>query len=179
MNKLGYIISDRKISDLRDFVGNVKDISQADSTKPLLYIGYKNAKKVKGYKNILEKKIDDNTKLIDQAEKYLKHKNTYKAYTKTKKNKREDFYNEHTAEIIIFESSKKYLKGYLGESKTLNISKWKSEVTALKTEKDSLYSQIIDLRKEVEQVESVRSCIEKLQQENRGLTQVKKQELNL
>ena len=61
MNKLGYIISDRKISDLRDFVGNVKDISQADSTKPLLYIGYKNAKKVKGYKNILEKKIDDKT----------------------------------------------------------------------------------------------------------------------
>lgn len=61
MNKLGYIISDRKISDLRDFVGNVKDISQADSTKPLLYIGYKNAKKVKGYKNILEKKIDEKT----------------------------------------------------------------------------------------------------------------------
>lgn len=61
MRKLGYIISDRKISDLRDFVGNVKDISQADSTKPLLYIGYKNAKKVKGYKNILEKKIDEKT----------------------------------------------------------------------------------------------------------------------
>jgi hypothetical protein len=61
MGKLGYIISDRKISDLRDFVGNVKDISQADLTKPILYIGYKNAKKVKGYKNILEKKIDDKT----------------------------------------------------------------------------------------------------------------------
>lgn len=61
MSKLGYIISDRKISDLRDFVGNVKDISQADLTKPILYIGYKNAKKVKGYKNILEKKIDDKT----------------------------------------------------------------------------------------------------------------------
>ena len=50
MSKLGYIISDRKISDLRDCVGNVKDISQADLTKPILYIGYKNAKKVKGYK---------------------------------------------------------------------------------------------------------------------------------
>ena len=71
------------------------------------------------------------------------------------------------------------MKDHLGESKSLTISKWKSEVTALKKEKDSLYSQIIDLRKEVEQAESVRSCIEKLQQENRELTQVKKRELNL
>lgn len=126
-----------------------------------------------------EKRIDDNTKLIDQAEKYLKHKDTYKAYAKLKKSKQEDFYNEHTAEIILFESAKKYLKEHLGESKSLNISKWKSEVTAFKKEKDSLYSQIIDIRKEVEQAESVRNCIEKLQQENREITQAKKQELDL
>jgi putative nickase len=49
----------------------------------------------------------------------------------------------------------------------------------LKKEKDSLYSQIIDLRKEVEKAESVRSCIDKLLQENRELTQVKKKELGL
>jgi len=71
------------------------------------------------------------------------------------------------------------LKEHLGESKSLNISKLKLEVTALKKEKDSLYSQIIDLRKEVEQAESVRSCIENLQQENREITQAKKQELEL
>ncbi len=71
------------------------------------------------------------------------------------------------------------MKENLGESKTLNISKWKLEVTALKKEKDNLYSQIIDIRKEVEQAESVRNSIEKLQHENRELTQVKKQELEL
>ena len=37
----------------------------------------------------------------------MKHKDTYKAYTKLKKSKQEDFYNEHTAEIILFESAKK------------------------------------------------------------------------
>ena len=46
----------------------------------------------------------------------------------------------------------------------------KSEVTAFKKEKDNLYSQIIEIRNEVEQAESVRSCIEKLQRENRELT---------
>ena len=109
----------------------------------------------------------------------MKHKDTYKAYTRLKKSKQEDFYNEHTAEIILFESARKYLKEHLGESKTLAISKWKSEVTTLKKEKNSLYSQILDMRKEVEQAKSVRSCIEKLLQGNRELTQVKKHELRL
>ncbi len=72
-----------------------------------------------------------------------------------------------------------YLKEHLRESKTLNVSKWKSEIDTLRKEKDTLYSQITDIRKEVEQAESVRSCIEKLLQENRELTQVKKQELGL
>ncbi|MDO4712224.1 MAG: conjugal transfer protein TraA, partial [Peptostreptococcaceae bacterium] len=138
----------------------------------------KNYKTTRALKDT-EKKIDEKTRLIDQSEKYLKYKDIYKAYTKLKKSKQEDFYNEHTAELILFESAKKYLKEHLGENKTLNIFKWKSEVIALKKEKDSLYSQIIELRKEVEQAESVKSCIEKLQQENRELSQVKKQELDL
>ena len=53
------------------------------------------------------------------------------------------------------------------------------EIGTLRKEKDTLYSQITDIRKEVEQAESVRSCIEKLLQENRELTQVNKQELGL
>ncbi|MBM7267800.1 hypothetical protein K5Q29_06270 [Streptococcus sp. 2018037] len=109
----------------------------------------------------------------------MKHKDTYKSYSKLKKSKQEDFYNEHTAELILFESANKYLKEHLGERKTLAISKWKSEVIALKKEKDTLYSQILGMRKEVEQAESVRSCIENLQQENREITQAKKQELEL
>ena len=138
----------------------------------------KNYKTTRAIKDT-EKKINDRVQLIDQAEKYLKHKDTYKVYTKTKKSKQDTFYNEYTAELILFESAKKYLKEHLGESKTLNISKWKLEVTALKKEKNSLYSQILDMRKEVEQAESVRSCIEKLLQGNRELTQVKKNELEI
>ena len=155
---------------------NIKSISEMkENISALRDKNYKTTRAIKD----TEKKINDTVQLIDQAEKYLKHKDTYKAYTKLKKNKQEDFYNEHTAEIILFESAKKYLKEHLGESKSLNISKWKSEVIALKKEKDTLYSQIIDIRKEVEQAESVRSCIKKLQQENREITQAKKQELDL
>ena len=81
--------------------------------------------------------------------------------------------------LILFESAKKYLQEHLGESKTLSISKRKIEIGTLRKEKDSLYSQIKDIQKEVEQAESVRSCIDKLLQEKRDLTQVKKHELGL
>lgn len=153
-------------------------ISLSELKESIVTLRDKNYKTTRAIKDT-EKKIDDRVQLIDQAEKYLKHKDTYKAYTKLKKNKQDTFYNEHTAEIILFESAKKYLKEHLGESKTMNISKWKSEIGTLRKEKDTLYSQITDIRKEVEQAESVRSCIDKLLQEKRGLTQVKKKELGL
>ena len=75
-----------------------------------------------------------------------------------KKNRWYNFYNEHDAEIILFESARKYLKENLGERQPLNISKWKSEVDTLRKEKDNLYSQILEIQKEVEQSESVRNC---------------------
>lgn len=81
--------------------------------------------------------------------------------------------------LILFESAKKYLQEYLGESKTLNISKWKAEIGTLRKDKDGLYPQIKDIRKEVEHAESVRNCTDKLLQEKRELTQVKKYELGL
>ena len=133
----------------------------------------KNYKTTRAIKDT-EKKIDDRVQLIDHAEKYLKHKDTYTAYTKLKKNKQDTFYNEHTAEIILFESAKKYLKENLGESKTLNISKWKSEVANMKKEKNSLYNQILKIREEVEQAEKIKTCIEQFHQEDRELIRIKR-----
>ena len=176
--------ADKNNADLEKYIESYQLLKEKNITsltelkENIVTLRDKNYKTTRVLKDT-EKRIDDNTKLIDQAEKYLKHKDTYTAYTKLKKNKQDTFYNEHTAEIILFESAKKYLKEHLGENKTLNISKWKAEIGTLRKEKDTLYSQMIDIRKKVEQAESVRSCIDKLLQEKRGLTQVKKQELGL
>lgn len=151
------------INQLKESITNLRD---------------KNYKTTRALKDT-ERKIDDRTQLIDQSEKYLKNKDTYKAYTKTKKSKQEDFYNEHTAELILFESAKKYLKEHLGDSKTLAISKWKSELATLKKEKKNLYSQILEIREEVEQAEKVKTCIEELQEHEKQLLQVKRNELDL
>ena len=153
-------------------------ISLSELKESIVTLRDKNYKTTRAIKDT-EKKIDGKVQLIDQAEKYLKYKDIYKAYTKLKKIKQEDFYNEHTAELILFESARKHLKEHLGESKTLNISKWKSELTTLKKEKKSLYSQILEIREEVEHAEKVKTCIEQLQEQEKQLSQVNRNELDL
>ena len=155
-------------------------ISLSELKESIVTLRDKNYKTTRAIKDKdTEKKIDGKVQLIDQAEKYLKYKDIYKAYTKLKKIKQEDFYNEHTAELILFESARKHLKEHLGESKTLNISKWKSELTTLKKDKKSLYSQILEIREEVEHAEKVKTCIEQLQEQEKQLSQVNRNELDL
>lgn len=176
--------ADNHNTDLEQYIEGYQFLKEKNITsvselkESIVILRDKNYKTTRAIKDT-EKKIDDRVQLIDHAEKYLKHKDTYTAYTKLKKNKQDTFYNEHTAEIILFKSSQKYLKEHLGKNKTLNISKWKAEIGTLRKEKDTLYSQMIDIRKKVEQAESVRSCIDKLLQEKRGLTQSKSKNLGL
>jgi glutaredoxin 2 len=57
MKPLGYIVTDRKMNDIEGFVEQVKDFTDADSTKPILIVGWNNAKLHRGYKSILEKEL--------------------------------------------------------------------------------------------------------------------------
>ena len=59
MKVLGYIITPKKLQGINGFVEQVDDISKADSTKPILIIGYQNAKQYDNY-NILNRKLGDN-----------------------------------------------------------------------------------------------------------------------
>ena len=79
-------------------------ISLSELKESIVTLRDKNYKTTRALKDT-EKKIDEKTQLIDQSEKYLKNKDTYKVYAKLKKSKQEDFYNEHTAELILFESA--------------------------------------------------------------------------
>ena len=176
--------ADKNNADLEKYIESYQLLKEKNITslselkENIVILRDKNYKTTRALKDT-EKKIDEKTQLIDQSEKYLKYKDTYKAYTQTKKSRQEDFYNEHTAELILFESAKKYLKDHLGESKTLAISKWKSEVATLKKEKKSLYNQILEIREEVAQAEKVKTCMEQLQEHSKELSQVKSNEIGL
>ena len=58
MKVLGYIITDRKMNDIEGFVEQVKDYTEADPTKPILIVGWDNARLHSGYRSILEKELE-------------------------------------------------------------------------------------------------------------------------
>lgn len=124
MEKLGYIVADRKPNNLKGFVEFTSDFSSVNSTKPVLVIGYKRAKEILGDKfNILDKNISKNVswtfkkteKRIDYDEdidKFYKAcinniiyniKYYYINIIKLKYNKIKKLYN------IIFSNNKKYI----------------------------------------------------------------------
>lgn len=57
---LGYIVTDRKMKGIDGFVEQVSDINMADSTKPILVVGWAKAKAMPQYTSILERKLGDN-----------------------------------------------------------------------------------------------------------------------
>lgn len=60
MEPLGYIVSDRKIIGLKDFVKQVSSLSEADLAKPVLVVGIDLAKSMTNNFSILDKKLGDN-----------------------------------------------------------------------------------------------------------------------
>ena len=60
MKILGYIVTSRKLNNIEGFVSQVSSIDDADLTKPVLIVGWQNAKEYDGYKSILEKKLGEN-----------------------------------------------------------------------------------------------------------------------
>ena len=56
---LGYIVTEKRIKGIKGFVEQIEDISDADSTKPILVVGWENAKLFETYNGILDKKLAD------------------------------------------------------------------------------------------------------------------------
>lgn len=56
---IGYIVTKSKIRNVDGLVVQVDDLSKADSTKPILIVGWEDAKKHPLYKTILDKELSD------------------------------------------------------------------------------------------------------------------------
>lgn len=66
---------------------------------------------------------------------------------------------------------KREIKGYMKKEQSLKVS--------LQKDKKSLYNQILEVREEVAPAEKVKTCIEQLQEREKQLSQVKRNELEL
>ena len=128
-----------------------------------------------------EKLLHERKELIDQAEKYLEHRPTYKAYIQTKPKKQEEFFESIRAALILHQSAERYLKEHLGKDKVLKLKAWKAEIAELTQKKSRLYSSLQTLKAEVQEAEAVKKCVEQAVQpeQNREKTQSKRRDMEL
>lgn len=128
-----------------------------------------------------EKLLHERKELIDQAEKYLEHRPTYKAYIQTKPKKQEEFFESNRAALILYQSAERYLKEHLGKDKVLKLKAWKAEIADLTQKKSSLYGDLQTLKAEVQEAEAVKKCVEQAVQpeQNREKTQSKRRDIEL
>lgn len=128
-----------------------------------------------------EKLLHERKELIDQAEKYLEHRPTHKAYMQTKPKKQEEFFESNRAALILYQSAERYLKEHLGKDKVLKLKAWKAEIADLTQKKSRLYSSLQTLKAEVQEAEAVKKCVEQAVQpeQNREKTQSKRRDMEL
>lgn len=128
-----------------------------------------------------EKLLHERKELISQAEKYLEHRPTYKAYMQTKPKKQDAFFESHRAALILYQSAERYLKEHLGKDNVLKLKAWKAEVADLTQKKSRLYGSLQTLKAEVQEAEAVKKCVEQAIQpeQTRAKTQSKRRDMEL
>lgn len=125
-----------------------------------------------------EQLLHEHRKLVDQSEKYLEYRPVYKAYRQVKPRKREDYYNQHTAKLILYQTVEKYLKEHLKDN-VLHLKEWKSEIAALVSRKKKLYQEVGILKSEAQEAEAVKKCVEQILQPEHAREQAKQRNMEL
>ncbi len=127
----------------------------------------------------IEKQLHERKELIDQSEKYLKYRPVYVKYKQTKPRKQDDYYNQHTAELILYQTAERYLKEHLGDNRELNLKGWKKEIVTLNSEKKRLYDEVYELKAEVQEAETIKKCVEQVIQAEATKVQTKRRNMEL
>lgn len=99
------------------------------------------------------------TELVKQAEIYRRHRDLYKQYHSLSGNKADMFRIRNYTEIALYEAAKKYLKENVNGS-TVEVGKWKSDISTLTERKDRLYSEMYKKRDEMKLAESVQKSVD-------------------
>ena len=96
---------------------------------------------------------------IQQASMYMQYKAVYRQYQEQKPKKQAAFAEKHHAEITLFESAERYLKGVMNGKTTLPMKVWRMERAELGTERNRLNQDYISLKDEIRTVEQIKKNV--------------------
>ena len=111
-----------------------------------------------------EQRMKELQKLIENGENYLQYKPIHAELKKLKNgwtNKRDKYEEAHRAELTLWNAASRYLHAHLPEGvKTLPISAWEKEYTALKAQREAEYDTLKETRAEVAELQKIRRCVD-------------------
>ena len=115
------------------------------------------------------KKNERRKKTLDEhirnAQTHQETKDTYHRYKELPPKRQTSFYEQHRAEIVLYESAKHYLDDVLQGRGTIPIRQWKREAAELDVDRATMYAGYTQLRDEVQNAESILRCVERVVRE--------------
>ena len=111
-----------------------------------------------------EERMKKLQKLIEYGKNYTEYKPVHDELKKLQngwKGKQEKFAEARRAELTLWDAANRYLHAHLPEGvKTLPISAWEKEYTALKAQREAEYETLKDTRAEVAELQKIRKCVD-------------------
>ena len=111
-----------------------------------------------------EQRMKELQKLMEYGRNYQTYKPIHDELKKLQNswtNKRDKYEEAHRAELTLWNAASRYLHAYLPEGvKTLPISAWEKEYTALKAQREAEYDTLKDTRAEVAELQKIRRCVD-------------------
>ena len=110
----------------------------------------------------VERRLKTLDEHIRQVDVYLQNKAVYAQYQQQRSKSQVTFAETHHAEITLFESASRYLKGVMNGRTTLPVKAWKAEQGKLTVEKNQLTKAYFSLKDEAKNVEQIRRGVHEL-----------------
>ncbi len=116
-----------------------------------------------------ERRIAALTERLEMYTQYEQNSSVHKRLSKTKLGKRDQYKQEHYAELALYESAVRYLDKLKASGETISVKNWRSEIAELTAQKNLLYQEMRSMRDEIKTVEDLRKTAEQLsKQEQRN-----------
>jgi len=148
----------------------MNNISTLPGLRKKLYEMQNQLDDVRGSMKYIERRLNTLDEHIRQGGIYLKHRELYAEYQRLIPRKQSKFYEEHHAELMVFEATKRYLDAHLNGHE-LPLEAWKEERVKLMAERGEFSREYAALKEQVLDVESVQWTAERIM---RGMKQPQK-----
>lgn len=102
---------------------------------------------------------------LEMCAQYDKYKHIRQQLDKVKPRKREQYQQEHGAELAAFDTAADFLKGLKESGEKITPKAWRAEAAKLTAQKDFDYQKMRDMREDIKAVENLRKAAERLARE--------------